>query len=46
MIEKVDTIEIGEPVRKINNVLRGFVSIPAAFGSAAVHGREHNVAAS
>lgn len=31
MIEKVDTISVGEPVRKLNNVLRGFVSIPASF---------------
>ncbi|MBS1695935.1 MAG: cytochrome P450 [Actinobacteria bacterium] len=40
MIGKVETIEVGEPVRKLNNVLRGFATVPAAFGSAAGQSRE------
>lgn len=31
MIEKVGTVKAGEPVRKLNNVVRGFTSIPAEF---------------
>ncbi|WP_009478467.1 cytochrome P450 [Rhodococcus sp. JVH1] len=36
MIEKVETITVGEPVRKLNNVVRGFTSIPADFTSLSV----------
>jgi cytochrome P450 len=31
LIGQVDAITVGEPVRKINNVLRGLTSLPAAF---------------
>ncbi len=31
LIEQVDEITVGEPVRKINNVLRGLRSLPASF---------------
>ncbi len=31
MIEQVDTITVGEPVRKLNNVLRGMANLPASF---------------
>jgi cytochrome P450 len=33
MVEQVDAITVGEPVRKINNVLRGLRSLPASFAS-------------
>ncbi|MET0456922.1 MAG: cytochrome P450 [Mycobacterium sp.] len=46
MLEKVDTIQVGEPVRKINNVLRGFASLPSTFSSTTVRPREVNVGAS
>lgn len=36
MIERVETITIGEPIRKLNNVLRGFHSVPATFTPAVV----------
>lgn len=39
MIEKVETIAVEEPVRKLNNVVRGFTSIPAVFGSSSVENR-------
>ena len=31
VIAQVDEITVGEPVRKINNVLRGLISLPASF---------------
>ncbi len=31
LIAQVEEIAVGEPVRKINNVLRGLISLPAAF---------------
>lgn len=31
LIAQIDTIRVGEPVRKINNVLRGLASLPASF---------------
>jgi cytochrome P450 len=31
MIEQVDTITVGEPVRKLNNVLRGMRALPTGF---------------
>ncbi|WP_235623889.1 cytochrome P450 [Mycolicibacterium goodii] len=45
MIEKVETIDVGAPVRKINNVLRGLVSLPASFGASAGVARQLNVGA-
>lgn len=35
LIDQVDEITVGEPVRKINNVLRGLVSLPASFSATA-----------
>ena len=31
LIEQVDTISVGEPVRKLNNVLRGLTALPASL---------------
>nr|BAA23268.1 hypothetical protein [Nocardioides sp.] len=31
LIEQIETMTVGEPVRKINNVLRGLSSLPATF---------------
>lgn len=31
LLDQVDTIAVGEPVRKINNVLRGLSSLPTSF---------------
>ncbi|QIV79981.1 cytochrome P450 [Mycolicibacterium frederiksbergense] len=39
MIEEVGTISVGEPIRKLNNVLRGFASVPAVFTPAPVESR-------
>ncbi len=36
MIERVETLTVGEPTRKLNNVLRGFSHIPATFTPAPV----------
>lgn len=39
LIAQVDEITVGEPVRKINNVLRGLTQLPASF---AAHGPEQS----
>ena len=31
LVDQVETITVGEPVRKVNNVLRGLRSLPASF---------------
>ncbi|SEH58158.1 Cytochrome P450 [Mycolicibacterium rutilum] len=36
MIERVETLTVGDPTRKLNNVLRGFSHIPATFTPAPV----------
>jgi hypothetical protein len=33
LLEHVETITVGEPVRKINNVLRGLHNLPASFSA-------------
>jgi hypothetical protein len=31
MVERVDRIEVGEPTYALNNVLRGFATLPVRF---------------
>jgi cytochrome P450 len=44
LVAQVDAITVGEPVRKINNVLRGLRSLPASFSARVTAARQGNIA--